>query len=227
VRGAPYIEGSRSTVTFIIPGETTARSVELQPAEAPVTGKLVFFGSDLSGDATTLLITSLKFPDGVEVGAEWGVVASGVEIFATVGATLGVGTVVPGTYTAVAKVVERRVMPDHTVRDFSKTSNAAPFVVTPRIIAIQPPDLSQRVLVQGGVFQDATGIGADATEVFVGANSLPPKAGAVLNPGEYEVLDSANLRFRYPIPGVASGSTVPFRLIINGAESAPNWVTAP
>ncbi len=227
VRGAPYLEGSRSTVSFTIPGETAARSVEVQPAEAPVTGKIVFFGSDLSGDETRLLISSLKFKDAVEVGPEWGVIASDREIFATIAPTLGLGAVVPGMYTAIAKVIERRVMPDNTVRDFPKTSNATPFVVTPRITAIQPPDLSQRVLVQGGVFQDATGIAADAVEVFVGPNKLPLKAGAVLNPGEFEVLDAANLRFRYPIGGVDSGSTVPFRLIINGAESAPNWVTAP
>jgi hypothetical protein len=227
VRGAPFLEGSRSTITFTIPGESNPRSVEVQPAQAPVTGQLVFFGSDLAGDETTLIISGPKFKDGVDVGSEWGVVASDNQIFAAVALTLGVDTVVPGTYTAVARVVERRVMPDKTVRDFPKTSNAVPFVVTPRITAIQPPDLNQRVLVKGGVFQDATGIADDAVEVFVGSNSLPVKTGLALNPGEYEVLDAGNLRFRYPIPGVASGSTVPFRLIINGAESAPNWVTAP
>jgi hypothetical protein len=227
VRGAPFLEGSRSTITFTIPGEANPRSVEVQPAQAPVTGQLIFFGSDLAGDETTLIISSLKFKDGVEVGSEWGVVASDSQIFATIAPTLGVDTVVPGTYTAIAKVVERRVMPDNTVRDFPKTSNAVPFVVTPRITAIQPPDLNQRVVVKGGVFQDATGIAPDAVEVFVGSNSLPVKAGLAINPGEYEIIDAGNLRFRYPIPGVASGSTVPFRLIINGAESAPNWVTAP
>ncbi len=227
VRGAPYLQGSRSTVTFTLPGETTARTVEVQPAEAPVTGKIVFFGSDLSGNETTLLIDGPQPKDAVEEGAQWGVVASENEIFATIGPTLGLVTVVPGMYSAIAKVIERRVMPDNTVRDFPKTSNATPFVVTPLITAILPPDLSQRVLVKGAVFQDAVGIGTDAVEVFVGGNSLPVKSGATINPGEFEILDAANLRFRYPIAGVASGSTVPFRLIINGAESAPNWVTAP
>jgi len=227
VRGAPYLQGSRSSITFTIPGETTARTLDVRPAEAAIAGKIVFFGSDLSGDETTLLINGPQLKDAVEVGSDWGVVASENEIFATVGPTLGLITVIPGMYSAIAKVIERRIMPDNSVRLFPKTSNATPFVVTPRITAILPPDLSQRVLVQGGVFQDATGIGADAVEVFVGANSLPIKAGATLNPGEFEILDAANLRFRYPVPGVASGSTVPLRLIINGAESAPNWVTAP
>jgi hypothetical protein len=227
VRGAPYLEGSSNTVQFTLPGAASATTVESQPAQVPVSGKFVLFGSDLLGDETTLLISSLKFKDGVEVGSEWGVVASDTQIFAVVGMTLGLGTVVPGMYSVIAKVIEQRVMPDKSVRNFSKTSNATPFVVVPRITAILPPDLSQRVLVQGGVFQDATGIAADAVEVFVGSTSLSLKAGAAINPGEFEILDAANLRFRYPVAGVASGSTVPFRLIINGAESAPNWVTTP
>ena len=226
VRGAPFLEGSRSTVTFTIPGETAQRSVEVQPAETPITGKLILFGSGLSGDETRLLISSAKFKGGFEVGSEWGVVASDTEIYATVQPTVGLDVVVPGMYTAVAKVIERRVMPDNTVREFPKTSNATPLVVVPRITAIQLPDLNQRVLVQGGVFQDA-GISSDAVEVLVGSNSLPVKSGPLLNPGEFEILDAANVRFRYPVPGVASGDTVPFRLIINGAETAPNWVTAP
>jgi len=227
VRGAPYLEGTRSGVQFTLPGATSISSVEVQPAVAPVNGKFVLFGSGLAGDETTLLISSLKFKDGVEVGSQWGVVASETQIFVVVGPALGVGTVVPGMYSVIAKVTEQRVMLDNTIRRFSKTSNATPFIVAPRIITILPPDLSQRVLVQGGVFQDATGIAADAVEVFVGSTSLPRKAGATINPGEFEILDAANLRFRYPVAGVDSGSTVPFRLIINGAESAPNWVTAP
>ena len=117
-------------------------------------------------------------------------------------------------------------MPDNTVRDFPKTSNETPFVVTPRITAIAPPDISQRVVVQGGIFEDP-GIAADAVEVFVGPVKIPVKAGAVLNPGEFEVLDAGNLRFRYPIVGLNPGTIVPFRLIVNGAESAPHWVTVP
>lgn len=226
-RGAPYLQGSRSTISFTPPGSMTVSTVEVQPAETTVNGKLTLFGSDLAGDGTTLLIGGAAFPARVEVGAQWGVVASDTEVFVTVAANLETRLVVPGTYTAIVKVTEQRTMPDGTVRDFPKTSNSTPFVVTPSISAIAPPDASSRVLVQGGVFQDATGIAADAVEVYVGANSLPLKSGATLNPGEYEILDASDLRFRYPIAGVASGSTVPFRLIINGAESAPNWVKAP
>jgi hypothetical protein len=97
--------------------------------------------------------------------------------------------------------------------------------VTPRIAAILPPDPTGRVVVQGGLFQGA-GIDPGDVEVFVGAQKLP-RAGATLNPGEFEVTAANTLRFRYPVAGAAPGTVVPFRMIINGAESAPNWLTVP
>jgi hypothetical protein len=225
-RGAPHLDGSRSVVTFQIPGEAAQRSVEVRPAEAPVTGKVVFFGSDLAGDQTTLLLKNQNFPEPVEVGTDWGVVGSDDTIFATVQTFAGGALVVPGMYSAIAKVVMRRRMSDGTLRSFVNTSNETPFVVTPRITGIQLPDAQGRVLVQGGLFQ-GLGITADAVEVWVGPQKLPPRAGAVLNAGEFEVVDANNLRFRHPIAGLNPGTVVPFRLIINGAESAPNWVPVP
>ena len=135
-------------------------------------------------------------------------------------------TTVPGMYSATVKVTDFRTMPDKSIRAFVKTSNATPFVVTPRITGILPPDLLQRVVVQGGIFKDAA-IAADQVEVFVGASKVPPKPTATLNPGEFDVVDASHLRFRYPIAGLKAGAVVPLRLIINGAESAPNWVTVP
>jgi hypothetical protein len=225
-RGAPHLDGSTNTVQFTIPGESSPRTISLQPAEVPITWKVTFAGSGLAGDQTTLLLQGGSLTGPVEVGADWGVVASGAEIFATVQALAGGVTVVPGIYSAMAKVTDSRVLPDKSIKAITATSNLTPFTVVPLITAILPPDLSQRVVVQGGVFQDA-GIGVDAIDLFVGPQKLTPKAGATLNPGEFEVLDPATLRFRYPIAGVNSGDVMPFRLIVNGAESAPNWVTAP
>jgi hypothetical protein len=225
-RGAPHLDGSRNSVTFTIPGETKSRTVELQPAEAPITGQVVFFGSDLAGDQTTLLLKNQRFAEPIEVGNDWGVVAADDKLFATVQALAGSTVIVPGMYSAIAKVVVRRLMPDKTLRDFVKTSNETPFVVTPRITGIGVPDAQGRVVVQGGIYQGA-GIAPDAVEVYVGPQKIPLRAGAVLNPGEFEVQDANNLRYRYPIAGLNAGAVVPFRLIINGAESAPNWVTVP
>jgi hypothetical protein len=226
-RGAPHLDGSRNTVTFTIPGETTPRQIEIGPAEVPITGKVTFFGSDLAGDQTTLLLKNRRFAEPIEVGTDWGVIGSTSEIFATVQPRAGLTTIVPGMYSAIAKVTERRLMPDQTFRDFTKTSNETPFVITPLITAMLPPDINLNVVVQGGIFQDAAGIAPEAVEAFVGPQRIPPRAGVNLNPGEFEVVDASTLRFRYPIVGLNPGAVVPFRLIINGAESAPNWVTVP
>jgi hypothetical protein len=227
VRGAPHLDGSRSTVRFTIPGELTSRTVDVQPAEAPITGVVTFFGSDLAGDQTTLLLKSRGFSEPIEVAADWGVVASENEVIATIQLHAGGELIVPGMYSAVVKVTDRRTMPDKTVRDFVKTSNETPFIVTPQITAILPPDASQRVVVQGGIFKDPVGIAPEAVEVFVGPTKIPANTVAPLKAGEFEVVDAHTMRFRYPIPGVNPGNVVQFRLVINGAESAPNWVTAP
>jgi hypothetical protein len=232
-RGAPRLDGSRSTVTFTIPGEATPRKVEIQPAEAAVRnlatnsgGEVIFFGSDLAGDETTLLLKNKVFAEPVEVGFDWGVTATGDEVFAVVYPSAGLIKILPGMYSAVAKVTTHQMGPDNKVRTFIKTSNETPFIVTPRIDAIGAPDGAGIVTVTGAVFQDAA-ISTEAVEVFVGANKIPLKAGAPLNAGEFEVVNATTLRFRYPIGGINSGETLPFRLIINGAESAPNWVVAP
>ena len=232
-RGAPRLDGSRSTVTFTIPGETAARAVEIQPAEASVRnlttnlgGEIVFFGSDLSGDETTLLIKNTLFPEPVEVGFNWGVTSTGDEIFAVVYPAADLTKILPGMYSAAAKVTTHQMGADNKLRTFVKTSNETPFVVTPRIDAISAPDAAGIVTVTGAVFQEAA-ISIEAVEVFVGANKIPLKAGIPLNPGEFEVVNATTLRFRYPIAGINPGETLPFRLIINGAESAPNWVVAP
>ncbi len=231
-RGAPRLDGSRSTISFTIPGEATVRAVEVQPAEAPVRnlatntgGEVIFFGTDLAGDETALLIKNKRLAEAIEVGSEWGVTATDEQIFAVIQPTAGLANMLPGIYSAIAKVVTRRMGPDKKIRAFIKTSNEAPFIVTPRIDTISAPNAQGIVTVTGGVFQDAA-LPVESVEVFAGANSLPLKAGAALNAGEFEVVNATTLRFRYPIAGVHSGETVPFRLIINGAESAPNWVTA-
>lgn len=228
VRGSPRLDGSSSTVKFKLPGETTPREVTAQPAEAPVGGKITFFGSDLAGDFTTLLLKNARFQQPVEVGAaDWGVLATENQITTVVQASAGFSIILPGLYSAIAKVTSRRRMPDKTLRDFAQTSNETPFAVTPAIqLPIPPPNPQGVVTITGGVFQDPA-ITADAVQVFLGANSLPPRGVPPLAPGQFEVVDPTHLRFRYPVPGVNTGDTVSLRIIVNGAESAPNWVTAP
>jgi len=237
-RGAPRLDGSRATVTFTMP-DGTAASVETQPAEVSVRnlttntgGEIIFFGSDLTGDQTTLLIKNKRFTGPIEVPMDWGVTATDTQIFAVVQPAAGPAKILPGIYSAIAKVTTHQMGPDNQMRTFIKTSNEMPFIVTPRIDnaidnTITRDPLTGEFDVRGAVFQDPVPQGEKPTiesiEVFVGPRSLG--AGAAL--GKFEVIDANTIRLRFPIPGINSNETVPFRLIINGAESAPNWVTAP
>ncbi len=232
-RGAPRLDSSRATVTFTIPGDTTPTAVESRPAEVSVRnlvtntgGEITFVGSDLTGDETTLLIKNKLFTELQEVGTDWGVTASEGQIFAAVQSTAGVNTVLPGVYSAIAKVITKRMDPNNKVRSFIKTSNEAPFIVSPRIDSISLPDPAGVVTVTGTTFQHPD-LPIEAVEMFVGPHKVLLKVGAILNAGEFEIVNPTTLRFRYPIDEVNPGETVPFRLIINGAESAPNWVVAP
>jgi hypothetical protein len=223
-RATAYLETSQSTVTFTYPGELTPRSVDVRPAQTPVTGRLTFSGSGLAGDATTLLIRNRRFAGPVEVGSEWGVSATDSTITAVVQAMADGLVVLPGVYSAAAKIVLNRLGPNNMPKAFGFTSNEAPFLVTPRIDAIAT--VGAVVTVSGGIFQDPA-IGDGDVQVLLGTTAVQPKAGIALNPGEFETPNPSTLRLRWPAAGFQTGDRVSLRIIVNGAESAPVWVTAP
>jgi hypothetical protein len=225
-RGAPHLDGSKSTVTFRLPDETTDRSVDVQPAEAPVSGTITLFGSELSNDQTTLILNNKNFVVPIEVGpADWGVSATEDQITAVIQTNAGLTVVLPGIYSASAKVVARRKMPDGTLRDFPQTSNAVPFLVTPRVDNISLP-VAGVITVTGTTFQDAA-LDAKQVQVYLSSAQLNPGNVLALNPGEFGTTNSTTLLFRFPATGFNSGEFVPFRLLINGVESAPKWVRVP
>jgi hypothetical protein len=226
VRGAPHLDASQSAVEFQVPGETVARTIRVQPAEAPVGGQLTFIGTELSGDATTLLLNHRSFPAPIEVGPDWGVLATSSQITATVQSNAQLSTIVPGVYSARARVSATRAMRDGSTRAFSNVSNEVPFLVTPAIAAISAPAPDGSITVTGGVFQNAA-IPADAVQVLTGGTMLALKGAGPLSAGQFEVADPATVRFQFPATGFVSGATAPLRIIVNGAESAPAWVQAP
>jgi hypothetical protein len=231
VRGAARLDASRSTVTFRVPGETMDRDVEVQPAEAPVGAEIRCHGTDLAGDETTLLLKNARFTEPVEVGSTWGVIASEDQITATVSATTGTFDTLPGTYSAMAKVVMRRRMPDGSFRSFPQTSNEVPFLVTPAVTnppvnTVATANAQGVVIITGGIF-DHPDIPADAVSVMVGPQNVPREPTAALTPGHFRVSSPTQLRFRFPIAGLNSGEVLPFRIVVNGAENAPRWVAVP
>jgi Pvc16 N-terminal domain len=223
-RGNPFLDTSENTIVFTVPGEPSPRSVVAQPAQAPVGGKFVLTGGGLSGNPTTLLIRNSRFPAAIEVGPEWGVSATDTQITAVVQPKAGLFTVLPGVYTATAKVSLQRPGADNKLQSFGNTSNQMPFLVSPRITATATA--ADIVTVTGGVFQDAAITAADV-QVIVGTTTLQPKTGATLTPGQFETVNPSTLRFEWPASGFNTGDVVPLRILINGVENAPVWVVAP
>jgi hypothetical protein len=231
LRGAPRLDASRSPVTFRVPGESADRTIQVQPAEAPVGGIIRFHGTELAGDDTVLVLKNPRFASPVEVGPTWGIVATADRITATAAPQIGPFDTLPGLYSAIAKVTTRLRLPDGSSRDFDRTSNEVPFLITPDVT--NPPantvavaNAQGVVIITGGVFTHAD-IPPEAVTVMVGSQAVPREPTAALTPGHFRVSSATQLRFRFPIGGLVAGQTVPFRIMINGAENAPRWVTVP
>ncbi len=223
--GAPHLIGSRNTLSFTVPGETAPRSVEVQPAQVPLGGQITFLGNDLSGDQTTLLLQAADWDEPEEVGTDWGVGAGTYRLLATVQATAGGQDVLPGLYTAAARVVTLRMAPGGLTNRFANTSNSTPFTITPRIDALTPPTPAGDITVTGAVFRHPD-LPSAAVEVFVGESRLEAGAAGALNAGQFAVTGPASLDLRLP-SGLPTKAALPFRLIINRAESAPLWIQVP
>ena len=227
VNGAPRLDTSRSTVRFRIPGEATDRTAEVQPGEAAAGEDIFFDGTNLNGDATTLLIRKAAWDEPQEVSADWGVVVGLDTTLVRVQQQAGSKDVVPGLYSASARVTRNRIMPDGSSRTFPQESNQVPFTVSPSItnpaynvVAVAVGNI---VTVTGFIFQHPD-VAPENVRVFVGPEPVLPETSLALTAGHFEIVSPTQLRFRFPLPGVTAGATLPLRVIVNGAENAPRWV---
>ena len=221
VTGAPRLNSSQNTLSVTIPGSGINQDIELQPAQVPFGGRFELHGVNLSGDDTRLLIASGRWDAPRTADMAWGVAATAERIIATVQDRIDGEDILPGIYTAKALVIEYRRMPDGSTRSFEKSSNETPFTITPRIDSVSSPDLAGNVAVTGFRFEHAE-LEAANVEVFLGMDPLAVGTAGALNPGEYAIVDASNLELRLPA-GTAAGF-LPFRLLINGAESPPAWI---
>jgi hypothetical protein len=235
VQGAPRLIASHNIVTFQLPTATAPQSVNIQPAEAATSEAIYFDGIDLSGDVPSqLMIKGASWDYPVQAGADWSVVATADSISAKIGSApvvfpSGNKNIVPGLYTASAQVTVNRLMPDSTTKSFTQTSNAVPFTVAPSITT--PPfnavatAISNVVTVTGGIYQDADVL-PENVQVIVGGMSLPLNGAGPLSAGNFEIVNASTINFQFPIAGLNPGN-VPLRIIVNGAECGPRWVTVP
>ena len=151
-------------------------------------------------------------------------------ILAQVHAQASTQDIVPGFYTAAARVTRIRQMPDGSMRAFPQKSNEVPFTVTPQIsnpaynaVAVAVANI---VTVTGSVFQHAD-VEPENVRVIIGAEPVPLEPTAILTAGHFEIVDATTIRIQFPIPNLASGDTLPLRVIVNGAEHSPRWVQVP
>lgn len=228
VRGTPYLSSSQNVLTYLLPGEIAPRTAELQPAQVPFGGLVVFLGTDVTGDRTTLILKSTQWQEPLEADFRWGVTAASDRVFATIQTSIlsptGEVAILPGIYTAAVRVTVQRPSPDGSTRSFEYTSNDIPFTITPRIESISLP-VAGAVTITGHLFQHPD-LSADAVQLFLGMERLAPGAVGSLNPGEFAVVDAVTMQMHLPA-GLNPGAVLPLRILVNGIESPPNWIVVP
>jgi hypothetical protein len=249
--GAPHLDRSQSLVRFKIPEKNggTIQQVEATPARLTLDSSaspLLLLGTNLAAGKSRLLFVKnsiwakLPPPGGpveqtmvdLSQNPGWRVEFQTGRVTVTLAPTLrhvkpdatSVDLpVLPGFYSAfVRTVVDEKVI--------SISSNEVGFAVAPRITGHDAPDANGNMRITlGSEFDplDAT-FPEDAMQVIVAGevytrvNADPPA-----NPREFFVTNSPSnvirLKPHFAVT-VAQPEAHPFRLIVNGAESAPFWI---
>lgn len=228
VRGRAYIEGTRNTISLTIPGDSSPRDITLSPAEVAFGSPFEVFGTDLKGTKTQLLLSHRDFANPVPADAAWNVKTTGSVLTATARATAGAQAILPGIYGIFVLTVSRAKLPDGSSRDFETLSNQATLAIAPRILALTFAAGVGTITVDG--FEPHL-IALNELMLFAGSDKLtrtatnPPPAGAFFTPAAPPA-STDKIRFRLPA-GTPTGTIVPIRLVVRGAESAPRWEVAP
>jgi len=222
VRGCPSIEGTRSTVSFKLPGESLAREVVSSPAEVAPGSAFEVYGSDLKGDQTRLLLMHPDFTDPLEVDDAWALSTNGSVLSATAQSAIGAQAILPGVYGVFVQTTARRTLPDGSQRDFDFISNQASLLIAPKLAGVTFAADLGTLKVEGF---DPSLLSGNDLMCFVGAQRLMSTASAPAA-GQFRSLSPDTLEFRLPT-GTVPGSYLALRLIVRSAESAPFWVVAP
>jgi hypothetical protein len=222
IAGNPQLKSCASKVVFQAPGDPAPRSVEADPAEAPVGGQVVFQGSNLAGDSVDLLIRHVSWAQFEVVDpVTWGVTSNASTAFATVQAFAGAQPVLPGVYAAMVRVTTTALRPDGSRQAFSSSSNQVTFSITPLVTL--PITFGGGLWTVKGTNFDPLALPDDQIQIFTGSERLTRVPGAP-GGGQLQVVDPATMRFAMPA-GIEPGSIVNVRILIRGTESAPAWVT--
>jgi len=224
VGGLPRLSTSRSTVTFTIPGESSPRAVEVQPAQVAIGQEMTLIGSGLGGGAIELRVRGPGWSSEVPVGSTWGVNASSDLVYATVQSLIDTRPALPGAYSASIAITRTDQLPNGKAHLTVVPSNETPFQIVPAVSAISAVSASGEFTVTGGLFADPS-LPTDSVRCSI-ADVVLAQHAAPLAPGQFRVLSETQIEMCLPA-GAASGADLPFRITIHGADSAPNWVRVP
>ncbi|MEL6655208.1 MAG: DUF4255 domain-containing protein [Bacteroidota bacterium] len=238
VHQAPRLHNSQNILSFTRPGTIQPTNIKLQPAQAPpaagTTSLVYLWGSSLGGDRQEVLLNgrwdSWDNQSAVSDNS-WNISSQGdrLQFELPETATLENGNPVnllPGVYGLQVRITRYRTMPDGQSRAFPQLSNQIPITITPRIDTVNPPGGDNFYEVIGYRWVD-TDLDSEQVQVLLQEQALTAAADPlVLAEGEFGLMDAATLRFRLPA-GTAPGTVLSLRIIVNGAESPPQWITSP
>lgn len=235
----PQLTSSESVIFYTVPGELTPRQVLASPAQVapanalPATelSKLLLKGTGLGGGSFELFIIHPRWAEpAVAHPADWELVrtadhtiAATVRENAMLQTALTPVDILPGLYGAQVSLSVTRAT-SAGIKTFIQNSNQFPFLVAPRINSISPALGSggTTFIVNVYIVQHPDLLPGDV-QVYLGEDLLLYRPGGALNPGEFKITAANLVELR--APAILATGLVPVRVLINGVESAPNWIT--
>ena len=236
--GAPQIIGSQNIIQFTDPLTNDIKKLNAQPAQVAVGDTLSFLGTGFNGIQDVLITNAHWSKSGVIPinDPNWLIKVTGgdtlsLKIFDTINLIeetplpphLIPKKILPGMYAAQIRVTRKFKLPNGDERAVEHLSNQFPFIVTPKIGHVSIPLADGKITITGGVFQD-TDLPDTAVQVYVGNQRYIKNSSG--DRGTFDIVDSATLNLTLE-NGLTSGKYLPLRVIISGAESAPNWIKVP
>ncbi len=231
---SPRVDATENVIMFTLPTESEPRALELRPAQVAYDAPFSVIGTSLFGDSLELRLRRADWGEAIPLDpdpAAWNITFGAQRITATARLNAGTVVIVPGIYSVSVRAERWRTGSSGTIV-LDAVSNETPFVVAPRVDTISVPNGAGQFEVEGYRFAHDD-IDETTVQVYIGAVRLALGADVNnLQVGEFGIVEAANpadpdvLRARLP-NGINSGDVVSFRLIINGAENAPAWISVP
>jgi hypothetical protein len=227
VSGEPHFDGNENTLIFDIPDVATSQEVKLRPAEVPLGGTVTFTGSNLTAEETLLFLNNSSWDKPCQANGNWRLHATQNRVTVEVQENIQDKPVIPGVYTAFVQVIRHLAISSGEVRSFEHRSNATPFTITPKVSNISALDGDGVFIVTGSIFQHDD-LDSKNVQVHIAANRYSQQEAAPLQPGEFVIVNATTLQCRLLAPeGTTPGTHLPVRVLVNGAESPPNWIRVP